>query len=178
MEDRLKYILSLVNDWLKFAESKNAALLAADTALGLGLYKILRSDMPGSQSAILYVGFVISLLFVGAFICLVSFIPRTTIPWLATTHRPKEDDNLLFYGDIAKYDPKRYIASLYKQSGNDVSEIKAYEEDLAEQIIINSRIALQKYGLFKTALWINVIAGVTPIGAFILWGITKMVSYK
>lgn len=174
MEDRLKYILSLVNNWLKFAESKNAALLAADTTLALGLLKMLQSNVLSNQFLILYISFSILILILSAIICLISFLPQLIIPWLATTHRPSETDNLLFYGDIAKYDPQRYLLLLHNQVTKDTPEIDLYEEDIAEQIIVNSRIALRKFRLFNMALWLNVVAGLTPIGAIILWGIIKI----
>lgn len=174
MKDRLKYILSLVNEWLKFAESKNAALLAADTAMALGLLKVLQSYTLPSQIVKLYLSFSIVFLALAAIVCLISFISQVTIPWLATKCRPSETDNLLFYGDIAKYNPEKYMEKLYKQAMKDLDEIDAYEEDIAEQVIINSRIALRKYKLFNVALWLNVIVGLTPVGALILLGIIKL----
>ncbi len=40
MEERLKYVLSLINEWLRFAEAKNAALVAADTGIVLGVISV------------------------------------------------------------------------------------------------------------------------------------------
>ena len=41
MEDRLRYILSVVNEWLKFAEAKNGALLAVDVAIVFGILQLI-----------------------------------------------------------------------------------------------------------------------------------------
>ena len=37
MTDRLKYIFENVNNWLTFAEAKNAGLIALDAAIMMGL---------------------------------------------------------------------------------------------------------------------------------------------
>ena len=178
MKDRLQYIFSLVNEWLKFGESKNAALLAADTALALGLVKMLQSSVLSNQIVILYVSISIPILALAAMVCLISFIPQTAIPWLSTSSRPKETDNLLFFGDIAKYAPKSYVEALYKQAEKAIDKVDAYEEDIAEQIIVNSRIALRKYKLFNTAIWLNVVTGLSPIGAILLFAIIKIARGK
>lgn len=37
MEERLKYVLSLINEWIRFSEAKNGALLAVDAAFLFGV---------------------------------------------------------------------------------------------------------------------------------------------
>jgi hypothetical protein len=49
VEDRLKEILSTVNDWLRYAEVKNGALLTFASGLGLALVKNYPRFVPGSK---------------------------------------------------------------------------------------------------------------------------------
>ena len=158
MENRLWNIFTNVNEWLKFAESKNSILLAADTGLGIGIYQLFLSRRESVFSwERICVSMVVTLLLAGSVICLFSFLPNVKIPWLTTIQRPSDDDNVLFYGDIAKYAPERYLRLLYERVGMEWKD-NAIEKDLAAEIIINSRIALRKYRLFGVALWINFFA--------------------
>ncbi len=161
MEDRLKYILTLVNEWLAFAEKKNALLIAADSAVILGLIRILKNDL--STCLYIYVYSAIGCLLVSALSCLISFIPKLKKPLLFPLKKPQSSDNLFFYGDIAKYTPADYINALYKASELETSKILSIEKALSEQIIINSRIALTKYKYFRLALWMTISAVITPI---------------
>jgi hypothetical protein len=168
MEDRLRYILSNVNDWLKFAEGKNAALLAANSAIVVGALRLVDGKEFIFQWAEYYFYFSIAMSSLGGVLCLLSFVPKVKIPWLLPTSLSHEKDNLVFYGDISCYDPSSYVRALYTQNGANLERIDPFEEDLAEQIILNSRIALRKYQLFNAALWLDITALLTPVVSFIL----------
>jgi hypothetical protein len=162
MEDRLHRILALVNEWLKFAEAKNAALLAANSAIIFGSLKVLETSPPLPRWLLIYIYLAIVAVALAASLSLLSFLPKTRLPWLGSTKRPTPEDNLLFYGDIACYDPRSFLEALYRQAGTNFSQPDSLEEDYAEQIIINSRIALSKFRFFSLALWITVSALLTP----------------
>lgn len=172
MEDRLRFILSGVNDWLNFAEAKNGALLAANSALifsalGLADGKAFVSDWIGYY-------FYSSLLLasVSGLICLISFLPHIEIPVLKSRSPSDESSNLLFYGDICDHDTSSYVSALCSRYGFALDDVDAFEKELAEQIVVNSRIAVRKYRMFETALWLDVTALVTPllsIPCLILW---------
>jgi len=163
MEDRLRYVLSNVNEWLKFAEAKNAALLAANSAVVIGALRLADGKVFLFPLAEYYFHFSIAMVSLGGLICLLSFMPRLDIPWLLPTALSRDKDNLVFYGHISGYDPPAYVKALHHQSGNVVKTVDPFEEDLAEQAIINSRIALKKYHLFNIALWLDVTAVLTPL---------------
>jgi len=163
MEDRLRYVLSNVNEWLKFAEAKNAALLAANSAVVIGALRLADGKVFLFPLAEYYFYFFIAIVSLGGLICLLSFVPKLDIPWLLPTTLSKDKDNLVFYGDISGYDPSSYVKALHHQSGKAVKTVDPFEEDLAEQVIINSRIALKKYQLFNIALWLDVTALLTPL---------------
>ena len=153
MEERLRYILSTVNRWLEFAEKKNGALLVADSAVVFAILALLKD---GSAPQIwMAIGLYSAqfLLILSALCSLTSFFPKRHIPWLASRRQASETDNLLFYGDIANYDPSGYLRALYSQC-NPKDETLPIEEDYAGQIVMNSRIAVWKYQCSNGALWI------------------------
>ena len=45
MENRLRYILSSVNGWLRFAEAKNGTLLGVNIAIVFGLGQVINDSI-------------------------------------------------------------------------------------------------------------------------------------
>jgi zinc transporter ZupT len=79
---------------------------------------------------------------------------------------------LVFYGDICTYDASTYLETLSSRYGFPLDSIGPFEENLAESIVVNSRIAMRKYRLFRAAVWLNIAALVTPVLAILgytLW---------
>jgi Family of unknown function (DUF5706) len=162
MEDRLKYILSAVNDWLRFAENKNAAVLVADSALMFGVLTLLKDVAAPKTWIVGCVSFGVLLLSLSAVCSLVSFIPKLEIPWLSSRRKAKEDDNLLFYAHIANYEPLSYLNTLYAQCDTKPGTL-LIEVNYAGQIVINSRIALKKYRCFCVGVYLTVVAVLTLV---------------
>ena len=152
VEDRLRYILSLVNEWLKFAEAKNGALLAVDSAMIFGVFKLSESGWP--HVGLFYL--TISVLIASAVSCLISFIPKLKMPTFTMKREPDSGDSLIYYGHIAKYNPENYLKALYGQADTGSVSPSSLEVDYAKQIVTNSRIALRKYFCFTVALWFAV----------------------
>jgi len=64
-----------------------------------------------------------------------------------------ESDNLLFFCDLAKYDAEILSAKIAKKYfGFDLKNPPQIYTDIAEQIIVNSKIATAKFRFFKIAL--------------------------
>lgn len=164
MEQRLSGIFANVNYWLKFAEAKNAALFAATSAMFFGIISLAQgfTNLPSELIAYLVVCEIF--LVVSAAFTLLSFIPRVKIPFITKLEKPVDDDNLLFYGDIAKYDAEAYLKKLVETNLDDTSKL---ERDYADQIIINSRITLWKYRYFNIAMWLTLSVIATPIMSLI-----------
>lgn len=175
MEDRLRYILSSVNDWLRFAESKNAALLVANSAVIFGVLRVLKGSTPLRDGLMLYLYFSLSLLVLSGALCFLSFIPQLEIPWLASQRQTTDDDNLVFYAEIADYSPQDLLKALYRKSNLELDDPAPLEEDYAAQIVVNSRIAVRKYRFFSAAIWLALIAIVTPVGAALIYLLKKKV---
>jgi len=82
---------------------------------------------------------IIFFLLLGIIIALLSFVPRLKHPYIFFK-KPNKNDNLLYFGDIAKYTDKEYIAELKKQ--NIKNNNQGFELYLVNQIIVNSIIAV------------------------------------
>ena len=67
------------------------------------------------------------------------------------------DDNMLYFADISKYNSGDYLKLLKKKYNINEYEFKNSEKDYANQIIINSKITLDKYKYFTFASWLTII---------------------
>jgi hypothetical protein len=116
VENRLLTILEMVNEWLQFAEAKNAGLVALD-ALGLAaiLTILPASEVPEPIAWGLLAASLLLLLSLG--ISLWSFIPRSDVGKLvaAAHRRPRPTDNLYFYGDVRGYRPEQLAAEIARR---------------------------------------------------------------
>lgn len=78
-------------------------------------------------------------------------------------------DNILFWGDLAKYSASDYIKWVNKVLLESSNKITKQELMYAEEIITNSRIAQYKYQMFEYAVKISIVATILiPIFLFIV----------
>jgi len=152
MEERLKYILGLCIEWVKYAEKKNAALLVAASGLVLSIVGHFPDKTFSSGIRACLWGGCVSLV-LSALICLVSFIPQIEFPWIGSRRNTSPEDNLFFFGHIADYSASELVAALYRGEGLQ-SVSNKLQLDLAGQIIVNARISLKKFQLFTAATWL------------------------
>lgn len=155
----------MVSDWLKFAEAKNAALLVAASALVLALVEYLPDE---KCPTFIWWCFVVGnvCLVLSAVICLLSFIPQVKFPWIASRRKTSPDDNLFFFGHIADYSAKEFVAALYHAEGVQPT-VNKLQVDLAGQVITNARIGLRKFRLFAVSAWVAVI-GITLLSVAVV----------
>lgn len=168
MVSTLKDIFENVNNWLKFAEAKNATLLAGNGILIFGILKTIQKlDM--NIYLLYYIYFCIVLFSLSLIISLISFIPKVKIPSFLLSKETKESDNLLFYGDILKYNEKSLLIKLEEViSKNEDKEVsKKFKTMYAQQIIINSKIARNKFLFFDIAIKFTLAGIVSPIVYFL-----------
>jgi hypothetical protein len=134
-------------DYIKFAETKNAALLTFCSAWLLGIASLLSSGktIPRFVDSGFRLGFIFFAL--GAVVAISSFLPRLVI-------RPKNNSaamNLLYFGDIASMLSDEFSVEIrrryFPEKEHAITE--GYVSDLAEQIYVNSQIATRKMRLFK-----------------------------
>lgn len=153
--------LARVVDLIKFAETKNAALLTFSAFWILALINLLASGraLPdGFPEAFLLA---LPVFAVSAFTCVLAFLPKID---LQHRHIANESyKNLLFFSDIAQvaladYEAAaraRYFPDSQASGGTPGS---AYIRDLAREVAVNARIADRKFRLFHWAARIMSLA--------------------
>ena len=135
----LEKVQADITGCLRFAETKNGALLAFDIALLFGIPKI-----PD----------------VSLIITLWSLWPINKK--IKKAEKRKVNCDLLHFAYIAMYTRNEYLVELYKSYWKnevvDFDKISQEEKDLAQEIVMNSRIAVRKQNLFKISLGITEMA--------------------
>lgn len=148
IEDALDRRLKIINDWLQFAEKKNTTLLVLNSGAIWGVSRYLKGEESLGLLAHGLVWLGLIPIGVSAIICIFSLLPSLKIGVLEKSADIHEDDNSLFFGDIAKYSPDQYLELLRScYQFKDVAFLKSHR-DYAEQLIVNSRIAKRKYKTF------------------------------
>ena len=157
VENRLDALLNRVIDWLKFAEAKNTAAVGlASTALGVIVtFLIAGPPVPNLAGVGLAVGAVA--LMVSLMLAVASFLPSTNFEKhiLGERARPTARDNLLFYGHLARYEPRALAVAIAEQYFDEPGETltpSKFAVDLAGQIVTNARITVRKLAFFKYSL--------------------------
>lgn len=154
MEEKLKFIFTNTNEWLKFAEAKNAVLI---TVNGAALFAIL-TIINDNKWLTPYTGIFFILVFgiaISLISSLISFIPKYKAHKLCN-NKCSDNDNIIFYGDIQKYSVGGFLKKLYIKNGQNQCDFSNFEKDLANQIIINSKIALKKNKQFLFSVIIDI----------------------
>lgn len=167
-ESRLMPVLGLVNDWLKYAEIKNGALLTINGALIVGVHQMLNWHENRPEVVNLLAWLATAFLAASMLLGLASFYARTkTFGFDIPKVTDNGQTNALYYGHLADMTRVDVLARLV--DGYDPSHCDKYLEDLTDQIIINSKIARRKFVLFNCALMLTIAAAVTPAGALLYY---------
>lgn len=144
-------------DLVKFAETKNAALLTFTSVWIGSIIGFMRAQtaLPmGYDRAFMLV---LPLLCIAALLSLKSFLPRLL------HHHHKDEEaakNLLYFGDIAKMEPRHYghrLRECYYPPDNR-SFTERYLDDLTIQISVQAQIADRKFRAFNRAAWLVLAA--------------------
>lgn len=162
-------ILDRTNDWLKFAEAKNGALLVLNCAVLFGALQSLGNS--GSSAPLLLDWFVINLIFflaAGIIFSASSLIPRLTAPSWIRFPKSKGTPNIFYFGDISSLSEETFLAEYYKAVGIQ-KEPSRLDLQYANQIVANSKIAYVKYRQFNVSAWLTICAFLTPVGALCLY---------
>ena len=146
--------LDRINYWLQFAEAKNAAVIAFVVAILAVIWTSNYSDNACCMVIIISMLYITSLV-----ISLYSFYPQgKNININDKMKDCREEDNLLFWDDIAKYSLKDYIECVNNQMGFEKDNGSKIETMYVEEIITNARIAKRKYQSFKWSVIVSIIA--------------------
>jgi hypothetical protein len=157
VESRLSDLLNRVIDWLKFAEAKNTGAVGLSST-GLGVivtFLVAGPPVPPIAGAGLGIGAVTLML--SLMLAVASFLPSTNLEkhLRGDRDKPSANDNLLFYGHLARYEPRALtlaIAEHYSDRPGEEFQPSKLAIDLAEQVVTNARITVRKLDFFKYSL--------------------------
>ena len=157
VERQLSELLTRVIDWLKFAEAKNTGSVGlASTGLGVIVtFLVAGPPIPTVAGVGLAVGAVALML--SLMLTVASFLPSTDLEkhLVGDRERPTSRDNLLYYGHLARYEPRALveaIAEMYFEQQGEAYVPSKLAIDLAAQIVTNARITVRKLRLYRAAL--------------------------
>jgi hypothetical protein len=150
VEQKLEFVFSTVNEWLRFLETKHTAMLALNGAAVIGLVQALSSIGNASLQRLipywLIPGMVCSLL--------VSLFSMTQWAiWVTPFYQNKRVAiaNPLYFGYISALSNQAFQAEMVRIgcAGEPATE---FDKALIAQIHINARIAFAKQRLFHWAI--------------------------
>ncbi len=153
VDEKLKYILDNVNNWLKFNETKNAALITMLVALIVCCVTLLKDTdkIIPYQYLVRYFLVVLSLVL---FYSLWSIFAKLDNHAGGTIFSNGDYENILYYGDIANMNEEYFLTKVYEKytSYKQPFCFSEFQQDLANQIVINSRVSLRKAKRFNQAI--------------------------
>ena len=157
LEDRLIDLLDRVIGWLQFAESKNTGIVGLiATALGLIVtFLVAGPSVPSLAGMGLVIGALLlmfSLLFAIASLLPVTDLERTLVE---AREPPEQGDTLIFYGHLARYEPRALVQAVaihYVAVTPEEVAVSKFASDLAVQIVTNARITVRKLRLYRAAV--------------------------
>jgi hypothetical protein len=159
--DILKDIYKDVTEWLKFAETKNAALLTFNGVLLFGIVRLLQSNVSYFTTYTKVFTVCIIILTVNICINLMSFIPALTQSKkqkVKSNLLPQNinDLNLLFYKNLKDFNEVNFLEAIIKKYNLPVTDqTDEYLKDLSLQIVTLASIATKKYMFFSISAYIT-----------------------
>lgn len=174
---------AIINHWLSFAEAKNAAVIALDTALiGISTRIIVSETVFQNNWLLIFIITVLALIVISLILALVSFLPimvseKSLI--VAAYNRfinvlkhdsTKENKNYVFYRDIARLEKaEKYLEMLRYNYSFPYFNNNQYLNDMAQEIYINSQVTVSKFIYFRLSTSILIVAlGLALVGLVLI----------
>ncbi len=157
VQRQLSELLGRVIDWLKFAEAKNTGSVGlSSTGLGVIVTFLVAGPSISTPTGV-GLGIAALALMVSLLLTVASFFPSTNLEkhLVSERERPTTRDNLLYYGHLARYEPRALveaIAEMYFEQEGETYVPSKLDIDLAAQIVTNARITVRKLALFRYSL--------------------------
>jgi hypothetical protein len=167
VETALRSMLTMTNEWLRFAETKNGALVAfSGVAVGAYAKGVIDADHYPLIQWFLALAVLMTLGAVA--VSLTSFVPTLVQP------RPPRAGgssvNVLFFGDAAGFRTgTEYVTAVRTAYGFPADNVPPMEVALAEQIVTNARIATLKFQYFRIAIYLFAAGLFTIAGAGLIY---------
>lgn len=174
-ERMLSANLARIFELIKFAETKNAALLTFCSFWVMANINILSSGRTLPQGYETAIMAALPCFAAAALVCITAFLPKIDIQHRAKA--PSEDyKNLLFFSDIADVALADYEAAARSRyfPAPESAPAAAYLHDLAREVAVNARIAERKFGLFHWGARLTCLA-IAVLVAPGLWHLARWI---
>lgn len=172
-----------INHWLSFAEAKNAAVIALDTAL-IGIFTriIVSETVSQNNSLLIFTIMVLVLIIISLILALFSFLPimvsrknlilvvYNKFVNISEYNSIKAGKNYVFYRDIARLEKaENYLEMLTHYYGFPYFDNGQYLNDMAQEIYINSQVTVSKFIYFRISTSILIGAlGIALVGLLLM----------
>jgi len=173
IEEKLIRISNNVQESMRFAEAKNAALI---TFNGAALYVLVEGNSYLPPFIKEYWIFNAVVLIIGITLSIIAFLPSmgsTTKPpsqIKLSTWQSHKKMGIFYFGDIRKYGDEEFLARVYEYYDVKLKDpVQRAELDLARQAITLSRITRHKYVFFSIAGHLTLLALVLPIPVLLFY---------
>lgn len=147
MQETLNHIFQNINDWLQFAEAKHSGIIVLASGILLALASGLKDFTAHINKHVLFISSLF--LLIGISVSLYSFFPQTNNK--ETIKQSTPTPNLYYFGSLGQMNTNSFKAEIKKIDST--YNFTKLDEDLINQIIINSRITTDKMRLFKWAVY-------------------------
>lgn len=171
--EKLELINKNVQESLRFAEAKNAALI---TFNGAALYVMVEGNKYLPKFIQNYWQFSAIVLVIGITLAIIAFLPsfgsktKSISSIQLDQWNKRKTYGIFYFGHIRQYGAEEYLAKVYNYHGKKLEEpVSRIELDLAQQAITLSRITRHKYVFFSWAGHLTLIALVLPIPVLLLY---------
>ena len=145
----LKYIFSNINEWLKFAEVKHGGLIVLNAGLVIGILSSYSSIQAFVYKPAVLIGVIC--FGISVFLSIISQFPVTQN--IFYNKKEIHNPNLYFFGHLSHFDNQSFIEELQKVDTNFAAT--KMDSDLINQILVNARIADEKFSIFKYASYLT-----------------------
>ncbi len=159
----LEFLFETVNGWIKHAEGKHAVIIGLNAGIISLLLNFLDFDNWAWTIITIYIMWIILSLLVSIIFSSISYLSI-----LDSSFFNKSDKNIninksnpFYFKDITLMKPIELIQ--FFKTDPPLNE----EICIAEQIIVNSKIAFRKYQLFNKAIWIAFYGVFPPIALIV-----------
>jgi len=178
--EKLEKISGDVQESLRFAEAKNAALI---TFNGAALYVMVEGNSYFPDIVKDHWHFSAIVLIIAITLAIIAFLPSfgSKTKSLSSIHLSKWKERkkygIFYFGHIRQYGDEEYLAKVYEFHGLKLEEpLSRIELDLAHQAITLSRITRHKYVFFSWAGHLTLIALVLPIPILLLYWLATYIN--
>ncbi len=178
--EKLEKIGHNVQESLRFAEAKNAALI---TFNGAALYVMVEGNSYFPDFVQRHWHFSAVVLIIAITLAIIAFLPsfgsqtKSLSSLQLKKWNARKKYGIFYFGHIRQYGPEEYLAKVYEYHNLKLTEpIPRIELDLAQQAITLSRITRHKYVFFSWAGHLTLISLVLPIPVLLLYWLATYIN--